>query len=156
MKKVVSLSAVRSERSGSLAQQAFALMGRTPMMTLRTGEAADDACCCLRMQAADTGAWIGIVSDHSVFSDRIRMGMAPTFIVYPQAGVATVCGDASVRLLGRTDALESLDADVKSAAETLLSAQPFDLKDAVIVEVRPGSVQVVAEEEEAMGSVPRT
>lgn len=131
-------------------------MGRTPMMTLRTGESADDACCCLRMRAAATGQWIGIVSDRSVFSDRIRMGMAPTFIVYPQADVATVCGEATVRLLGRTDAIESMEPAVRAAAEELMQAQPFALKNAVIVEVRPGSVQVVAEEDDAVGSIPRT
>ena len=155
MEKIVSLGAVR-ERTGSLAQQAFALMGRSPMMTLHTGESNDDVCCCIRMQAAGAGCWVGIVSDRSVFSDRIRMGMTPSFTVYPHSDVATVCGNATVRLLGRADALGEFAPAVQDAAAQLLREQPFTLRDAVIVEVTPGSVQVVDEDRVALGSVPRT
>ena len=129
--------------------RAAALLGDSPTITFVADAASPDACCMVRMVRTGDACWVGVVDDHSVFAEGVRMGMTPRF-VSGDARVHAVVGTARARLLGRFD---DATADVRRALAAVIG--PWSTKDAVIVEVRPEGLAVV-DDEAAGGPVPQT
>ena len=117
-------------------------------MTLVADQAAPDSCCTARLVRRGD-VWLGIVSDHSILADRVRMGLVPRFFVGDGA-VVTVSGIARTRVLGRVGAVGN---DIAGVVATLLG--PWGAADAVVIEVSPEAL-VVVDDEDAIGAVPRT
>ncbi len=156
MNNVVNLHSREQQAS----QRAGALLGGTPILTLHAKAGDDPARCSVKLRRTGTQGWIGILSDHSQFIDRVRMGVSARFVLVPTAEVATVCGDAKVDVLGRLDdeKLESaLSEEQQHALASLVAEQPFKVNDLVVVAVNPQTVEIEAYEEEPLGGgVPRT
>jgi hypothetical protein len=118
-------------------------------LTFVADTATPDACCTVRTVRHGDGVWLGIVGDHSVFADRIRMGMTPRF-VSGDSRVHAVVGSARARLLCRFD---EAAADLRRALQPVVG--PWPTGDAVVLEVRPESLGVI-DDEAPGGPVPQT
>jgi hypothetical protein len=132
--------------------RAAALLGDAPTLSFVADAASPDACCTVRMVrvAGDGEArWVGVVDDHSVFTEGVRMGMTPRFVA-GDARVHAVVGTARARLLGR---FADVAADVRRALLPVVG--PWSTVDALVVEIRPEGLAVV-DDEAAGGPVPQT
>ena len=128
--------------------RAAALLGDTPTLTLIADSSTPDSCCTLRL-VRHGAVWLGVVNDHSVFADRVRMGMVPRFVA-GDASVHAVVGTARTRLLGR---VTSASADVRRSLASVLG--PWEVDGLLVVEIAPEELAVVVDEL-AGGPVPRT
>jgi hypothetical protein len=129
--------------------RAAALLGDHPTLTFVADSAAPDACCTVRMVRSGESTWVGVIDDHSVFADRVRMGMTPRFVA-GDARVHAVVGVAHARLLGRW---AECSAEVRRAVAMVLG--PWSTEDAVVVECRPESLGVI-DDEAVGGPIPQT
>lgn len=128
--------------------RAHALLGARPTLSFVADDAQPDVCCTFSL-VRQGARYLGVVSDKSLFADRVRMGMAPRFFLGDQHVVAAA-GHAACRVLGAVDAVS---VDVRAAVAGLVG--PYDVADAVVVEVVPDALAVVVDED-AAGAVPRT
>jgi hypothetical protein len=132
--------------------RAVALLGDTPTFTLVADGSAPDCCCTVRtvrLSREGDGVWVGVVDDHSLFADHVRMGMSPRFVA-GDARVHAVVGAARARLLGRLDAVA---AELRRALEPVVG--PWPAGDAIVVELRPEALGIV-DDEAPGGPVPQT
>ena len=136
------------------AQRALALFGPTPLMTFQPDAGDPDLCCSVRLLPTESGAWVGLVADSATFTDRVRMGLKPRFVVHHSVDVPTVCGEAEVTVVGRTDA--ALPSGYQRAAQKLLSERVFARDDLVLIAVSPCDVRVDEGEGPEHGAIPRT
>ena len=154
--KVVSLPKVRSLS----AQRAEALFGPAPVLTFQPDASDSDTCCSIRLFPGGDESWFGLARDKALFTDRVRMGMKPRFVVHADADTPTVCGDAEVRILARIPSDGSRPTDLSKTASGVLDAiladSPFAVRDAVLVEVLPRNVRVDEGDAPQHGAIPRT
>jgi hypothetical protein len=147
-----------NQRRRLQAERVEALLGRAPIFTFQPDPSDSDACCSIRVARAGGDAWLGLVRDHSVFAERVRMGMRPTFVVHHDGETPVVCGTADAKLRGRVAV--SLPADLteseRDAVEDLRSGAGFSRDDLVIVELRLADVDIDDGEAPLHGAIPRT
>jgi hypothetical protein len=146
---MTALRLVDSANAAKNGARAAALLGDAPTLTFVADGAAPDACCTVRMVRHGDGCWVGVVDDHSVFAEGVRMGMTPRFVA-GDARVHAVVGTARARLLGRFD---DASADVRRALAGIVG--PWPTREALVVEIHPESLAVV-DDEAAGGPVPQT
>lgn len=147
---------VRLSSGWSLAaQRAEALLGHSPIFTFQPDPADGATCCSIRLLRGEGEAWLGLVRDHSLFAERVRIGMRPRFVVHHHGETPVVCGDAEVRFRGRLP-LEGESSREREALDALLEGQPFGHDELVVVEVRLSAVQVDDGEAPVHGAIPRT
>ena len=152
MEKVISLASVT-------AQRVQAIFGSKPMFTFQPDDGTDfESYCSVRLQHNVGDSWYGLVEDKALFTDRIRMGNRPKFVVHHNAETPTVCGQAEVSIVGRIskDHMPSLTENEQRVAHELMRAQAFSYRDAVLITVRPVDVQIDAGEAPVHGAIPRT
>jgi|GEM_PF-955281 len=140
-------------------KRASALLGAAPVLTFHAKAGDDPARCSTRTLRVGEDQWVAILSDRSQFIDRVRMGVEARFVLAPAGEIATVCGDAKVRVLGRTtdEDLLKLDRDIRQGVMALLDEQAFDLRDQVVVSIQPETFEIEADDDELFkGGVPRT
>lgn len=131
--------------------RAVALLGDAPLVTL-VDRSDPGSCLSVRLVRADT-SWFGIMDDKAALLDRIRMGVAPGFVLHHEASTPTISGELEVRIVGRADSAVPL----APALRGLLANQPFGLAGGVVVEVVPRSLALEPPlDDEPMGAVPRT
>jgi hypothetical protein len=128
--------------------RAGALLGDSPRLTLVDGNDPDT---CLSVLLSRNGrVWLGLVDDRAAILDRVRLGLVPRFVVHPDASTSTISGEATVRILGRADAVTD------PRVQALVAVQPFGTAHAVAVEVTPRALVLEEEERAVTGAVPRT
>lgn len=150
MADVVHLSKTRS----LAAQRADALLGHAPIVTFQPDAAEFGSCCSVRLVRGNDELWWGLARDQSLFTDRIRLGATPRFVVYHEGETPVVCGAAEVVVRGRL-VEEPTDVD-GTALDALLAGHPFSKADLVVLEVRLTAVQVDDGEAPLHGAIPRT
>lgn len=147
---------VRLNQGRSLAaQRAEALLGASPIFTFQPDPADGGTCCSIRLVRGEGEAWLGVVRDHSLFAERVRMGARPRFVVHHHGETPVVCGEAEVKLRGRLPVEGAGERD-REAVSALIEQQPFGLDDLVVIEVRLSAVQVDDGEAPVHGAIPRT
>lgn len=139
-------------------RRAEALLGSAPTFTFEPDPGDAGLCCSVRLMRGDGEDWLGLVRDHSLFAERVRMGMKPRFVVHHDGETPVVCGDADVTLCGRARAeeLALLTVGQRTVVAALLASHAFHAADLVVVAVRLGEVRVDDGDAPVHGAIPRT
>ncbi len=154
MANVVSLD----DRRALTTRRAEALLGPLPTFTFQADAGDAGLCCSVRLTRGEGEDWLGVVRDHSLFAERVRMGTKPRFVVHHDGDTPVVCGDAEVKLRGRAraDELALLSERERAAVLTLLESHVGHADDLVVVAVRLADVRVDDGEAPVHGAIPRT
>lgn len=154
MADVVSLD----DRRALTTRRAEALLGPLPTFTFEPDPGDASLCCSVRLTRGDGEDWLGLVRDHSLFAERVRMGMKPRFVVHHDGETPVVCGEAEVKLKGRAraDDLARLPERERAAVLSLLESQRRYADELVVVAVRLTDVRIDDGEAPVHGAIPRT
>jgi hypothetical protein len=138
-------------------QRAQALLGDAPTLTFQC-DGGDG--CSVRLVRARGGVWLGLAADRALFLERVRLGLRPRFVVHLDVDTPTLCGEASVHIVGRLGqagaAPTGLVDDRASLIARMVEREPFGLEDLVVLEVTLHAIQLDDGEGAAHGAVPRT
>lgn len=139
-------------------RRAEALLGARPTFTFEPPEADGTPCYAVRLVRGGTGEWFGLVRDHSVFAERVRLGVRPRFVVYHEGETPLVCGVAEVRLGGRVHGAASTtwSSEQQQVLAMLLEAFPFATDDLCLLQVKLDEVRIDDGDAPIHGAVPRT
>jgi hypothetical protein len=150
----------RSSLASVAVKRAQVMFGRDPMFTFQPDDGSDfESYCSIRLHQGAGESWFGLVEDKALFTDRIRMGNRPKFVVHYNAETPTVCGEAEVSIVGRvasSQMLKSLSGADQNAATELINTQIFGFRDAVLIQVKPVDVRIDEGESPVHGAIPRT
>lgn len=154
MADVVSLESRRALTN----RRAEALLGPLPTFTFEPDPRDASLCCSVRLTRGEGDDWLGLVRDHSLFAERVRMGMKPRFVVHHDGETPVVCGDAEVKLMGhaRDEDLARLSERERGAVLSLLAGQRRFADELVVVAVRLTDVRIDDGEAPVHGAIPRT
>lgn len=142
-------------RLSGMPQRTAALLGKAPMLTFDAGE----CFCSVRLKPANGFLFVGLASDNSAFTDRVRLAdgrLEVPFVVHADARTPTVRGTANVRVLGRSSDDASLSDEVAQIADELRATSPFGVDGLVIIGVEPVGVQIDERDAAVHGAVPIT
>lgn len=139
-------------------RRAEALLGPLPTFTFEPDPGDASLCCSVRLMRGEGDDWLGLVRDHGLFAERVRMGAKPRFVVHHDGEMPVVCGEAEVKLKGRAsgDELLSLSERERAAVLSLLDGQERFAEELVIVAVRLTDVRIDDGEAPVHGAIPRT
>lgn len=92
--------------------------------------------------------FVGVLPASSALAERLRLGLVPAVTVFGDDGTRFLC-EARVTLRGRTDAAEH------APVRAMLAADPFGMRDGLVVEVLVSSMVADAERDDS-ATQPRT
>jgi hypothetical protein len=115
---------------------------------------------CVRARATDDGRYLALLGETALLTDRFRLGDRARFVVHVDGETPTMCGTASVALIGRLGADGVISPELPRATATvarlLVEDAPFRVQGCVLVALAPDDVRIDEGDVPSHGAVPRT